>query len=164
MTWLKRLPCGGSELEACKVAACKAPLLKLAVGDWSFFPEPEQAAAEREHPTGVSMILGSLIASALAARLSDIHAELIRTQRNCEPFQWTDPRIATPFALATVLGVALLVLTAYGSARALSIVRSPAAPAAERGGPCAYTRCQDRPTYRMGYTEANFILLIIKMY
>ncbi|MGE5334503.1 MAG: hypothetical protein ACM3N4_07375 [Nitrososphaerota archaeon] len=78
------------------------------------------------------MILGSLVASALAARLSDIHAELIRTQCNCEPFQATDPRIAIPFALATVLGSLLLVLTAYGSARVLRMLRYPAVPVAER--------------------------------
>lgn len=88
---------------------------------------------------GVSLLLGSIVASALAARLSDIHAELIRTQCNCEPFQWADPRITTPFALATLLGSAVLVLTAYGSARALRIARYPAAPIAERGGARAWS-------------------------
>lgn len=90
---------------------------------------------------GASMILGGAIASALAARLSDIHAELIRTQCNCEPFQWKDPRIATPIALATLLGSAALALTIYGSARALRIVRisrHPAAPLAERAGARAW--------------------------
>lgn len=86
---------------------------------------------------GAFLILGSIVASALAARLSDIHAELIRTQCNCEPFQRTDPRIATPIALATLLGSALLLLTAYGGARTLRIVRYPAAPVAEPGGASA---------------------------
>ena len=62
---------------------------------------------------GVSLILGSLIASALAARLFDIRAGLIYGP----PLQWTDPRITTPLALATVLGSALLLLTAYGGVR-----------------------------------------------
>ena len=84
---------------------------------------------------GVSMILGSLIASGLAARLFDIRAGLIYGP----PLQWTDPRITTPLAVATVLGSALLVLTAYGSVRALSIVRSPAAPVAERSGARAWS-------------------------
>jgi hypothetical protein len=84
---------------------------------------------------GVSLILGSLIASALAARLFDIRAELI----SGPPLQSTDPRITTPLALGTVLLSAVLVLTAYGGARALSIVRSPAAPSAERRGASAWT-------------------------
>jgi hypothetical protein len=84
---------------------------------------------------GVSMILGNLIASALAARLFAIRAELIYGP----PLQWTDPRITTPLAVATVLGSAVLVLTAYGGARALSIVRSPAAPVAERRGASAWS-------------------------
>jgi hypothetical protein len=88
---------------------------------------------------GVSMILGSLIASALAGRLFDIHAELIQTQCNCEPFQWTDPRIATPLALANLLGSAVLLLTAYGSVRSLRILRSPAAPVAEGSGARPWT-------------------------
>src|SRR5262249_29821733 len=84
---------------------------------------------------GVSLLLGSLIASALAARLFDIRAELIYGP----PLHWPDPRIATPLALATVLGSAVLVLTAYGSVRALSIVRSPVAPDAELGGTSAWS-------------------------
>ena len=84
---------------------------------------------------GVSMILGSLIASGLAARLFDIRAELIYGP----PLQWTDPRITTPLVLGTVLGSAVLVLTAYGGARTLSIVRSPAAPVAEGRGASAWS-------------------------
>ena len=84
---------------------------------------------------GVSLLLGSLIASALAARLFDIRAELIYGP----PLQSTDPRITTPLAVATVLGSVLLVLTAYGSVRALSIVRSPAAPVTERSGARAWS-------------------------
>lgn len=90
---------------------------------------------------GALMMVGGVITSALAARLSDIHAELIRTQCNCEPFQWTDPRIATPLVVATLLGSAALALTIYGSARALRIVRisrHPAAPLAERAGARAW--------------------------
>ena len=45
---------------------------------------------------GVLLLLGSLLAVALAARLYDIHAELIRVRCNCEPFQWTEPDLATP--------------------------------------------------------------------
>jgi hypothetical protein len=84
---------------------------------------------------GVSMILGSLIASGLAARLFDIRAGLIYGP----PLQWTDPPIATPLAVATVLLSALLVLTAYGSVRAFSIVRSLAAPVPERRGARAWS-------------------------
>jgi hypothetical protein len=88
---------------------------------------------------GVSLILGSLMASGLAARLFDIHAELIGPQCNCEPFQWTDPRIATPLVLGTVLGSAVLVLTAYGGVRALRSLRSPAASVTERNGASAWS-------------------------
>jgi hypothetical protein len=80
---------------------------------------------------GVSLLLGSLMASGLAERLFAIRAGLIYGP----PLQGTDPRITTPLAVATVLLSALLVLTAYGSVRALrlvlSIVRSAAAPVTE---------------------------------
>jgi hypothetical protein len=81
------------------------------------------------------MILGSLLASGLAARLFDIRAQLIYGP----PLQGSDLRIRTPLAVATVLGSVLLVLTAYGSVRALSIVRSPVAPVAERSGARAWS-------------------------
>lgn len=76
---------------------------------------------------GVSLLLGSPIASGLAARLFDIRAGLIYGPE----LQGTDPRITTPLAVATVLGSALLVLTAYGSVRAVRLLRSLAAPVAE---------------------------------
>ncbi|HKF38283.1 MAG TPA: hypothetical protein VKB35_15410, partial [Ktedonobacteraceae bacterium] len=68
---------------------------------------------------GVSLLLGSLLASGLAERLLAIRAGLIYGP----PLQWNDPQITTPLAVATVLLSALLVLTAYGSVRALSLVR-----------------------------------------
>jgi hypothetical protein len=88
---------------------------------------------------GGSLLLGSLLASGLARRLFDIRAELIHVQCNCEPFQWTDPRITTPLTVGTVLGSLLLVLTAYGSVRALRIVRAPVAPVGERSGARAWS-------------------------
>jgi hypothetical protein len=84
---------------------------------------------------GVFLLLGSLLASGLAARLFSIRAGLIYGP----PLQRTDPRITTPLAVATVLLSLLLVLTAYGSVRALSIVRSTAAPVAEGGGASAWS-------------------------
>jgi hypothetical protein len=84
---------------------------------------------------GVFLLLSSLIASGLAARLFAIRARLIYGPA----LQWTDPRITTPLTVATVLGSLLLVLTAYGGIRALSLVRSPAAPVAERDGASAWS-------------------------
>jgi hypothetical protein len=81
---------------------------------------------------GVLLLLGNLFAVALAARLYDIHAELIRVRCNCQPFQWTDPELATPLMLATLLGSAVLVFTVYGSVRTLRYFRSPTAPDVER--------------------------------
>jgi hypothetical protein len=81
---------------------------------------------------GALLLLGSLFAVALAARLYDIHAELIRVRCNCEPFQWTDPELATPLILGALLGSAVLVFTAYGSVRTLRLFRSPPAPDVER--------------------------------
>jgi hypothetical protein len=83
----------------------------------------------------MSLILGSLMGSGLAAWLFAIRAGLIYGP----PLQGTDPRITTPLAVATVLVSALLVLTAYGSARALRLVRSPAVPVAERAGASAWS-------------------------
>jgi hypothetical protein len=86
---------------------------------------------ERQSPGwrfGVLLLLGSLVAVALAARLEDIHAELIRGSCSCQPFQWTEPDLATPLILGTVLGSAVLAFTVYGSVRTLRFVRSPSAP------------------------------------
>lgn len=74
---------------------------------------------------GVIVLLGNFFAVALAARLYDVHTELIRTRCNCEPFQWTEPQIAVPVALATLLGSAVLVFTAFCSACTLRIFQSP---------------------------------------
>lgn len=81
---------------------------------------------------GVLLLLGSLFAVALAARLYDIHAELIRVRCNCEPFQWTEPDLATPLILGTLLGSTVLAFTVYGSVRTLRFFRSPTAPEGER--------------------------------
>jgi hypothetical protein len=67
---------------------------------------------------GLLLLLGSLVAVALAARLYDIHAELIRVRCNCQPFQWTEPDLETPLILGTLLGSAVLAFTVFGSARA----------------------------------------------
>jgi hypothetical protein len=83
----------------------------------------------------VFLLLSSLIASGMAARLFDIRAQLIYGA----PLQWTDPRITTPLTVATVLGSALLVLTAYGGIRALRLVRSPVAPVAAGSGASAWS-------------------------
>ncbi|HEU5347127.1 MAG TPA: hypothetical protein VFU63_00815 [Ktedonobacterales bacterium] len=81
---------------------------------------------------GIFLLLGSLVAVALAARLYDIHAELIRVRCNCEPFQWTEPDLATPLILGTVLGSVGLAFTVFGSVRTLRFFRSPTAPDVER--------------------------------
>lgn len=81
---------------------------------------------------GIFLLLGSLFAVALAAGLYDIHAELIRVRCNCEPFQWTEPDLATPLILGTVLGSVVLVFTVFGSVRTLRLFRSPTAPGVER--------------------------------
>jgi hypothetical protein len=85
---------------------------------------------------GVLLLLGSLLAVALAvalaARLFDIHAELIRVRCNCEPFQWTEPDLATPLLLGTLLGSAVLAFTVFGSVRTLRFFRSPTAPDVQR--------------------------------
>jgi hypothetical protein len=76
--------------------------------------------------------LGNLCAVALAARLSDMHAELIRLRGNSPPFQWTEPDLATPLILGTVLGSAVLAFTVFGSVLTVRIFRSPHAPDVER--------------------------------
>ena len=81
---------------------------------------------------GALLLVGSLMAVALAARLFDIHAELIRVRCNCEPFQWTEPDLATPLILGTVLGSAVLAFTVFGSVRTRRYFRSPTAPHVER--------------------------------
>lgn len=81
---------------------------------------------------GAFLGLGSLVAVALAARLYDIHAELIRVRCNCEPFQWAEPDLATPLILGTVLGSVVLAFTVFGSVRTLRFFRSPTAPDVER--------------------------------
>lgn len=81
---------------------------------------------------GIFLLLGSLFAVALAARMYDIHAELIRVRCNCEPFQWTEPDVATPLILGTVLGSIVLAFTVFGSVRTLRFFRSPTAPGMER--------------------------------
>jgi len=81
---------------------------------------------------GALLLLGSLFAVALAARLYDIHAELIRVRGNSPPFQWTEPDLATPLIVGTLLGCVVLAFTVYGSVRTLRFFRSPTAPDAER--------------------------------
>jgi len=81
---------------------------------------------------GAFLLLGSLFAVALAARLYDIHAELIRVRGNSPPFQWTEPDLATPLILGTLLGSAVLAFTVFGSVRTLRFFRSLAAPDVER--------------------------------
>ena len=81
---------------------------------------------------GIFLLLGSLFAVALAARLYDIRAELIRVRCNCEPFQWTEPDLATPLILGTVLGSVVLAFAVFGSVRTLRFFRSPTAPDVER--------------------------------
>jgi hypothetical protein len=77
---------------------------------------------------GVLLLLGSLVAVALAARLYAIRTELIRVRCNCEPFTWTEPDLATPLILGTVLGCAVLAFTVYSTVRTLRFFRSPTAP------------------------------------
>jgi hypothetical protein len=81
---------------------------------------------------GALLLLGSLCAVALAARLYDIRAELIRVRGNSPPFQWTESDLATPLILGTLLGSAVLALTVYGTVRTLRFFRSPTAPDVER--------------------------------
>ncbi|HEX5441562.1 MAG TPA: hypothetical protein VFW76_11810 [Ktedonobacterales bacterium] len=81
---------------------------------------------------GIFLLLGSLFAVALAARLYDIRAELLRVRCNCEPFQWTEPDLATPLILGTVLGSVVLAFTVFGSVRTLRFFRSPTVPDGER--------------------------------
>jgi hypothetical protein len=81
---------------------------------------------------GAILLTGNFFAVALAARLYDIHAEFIRTRCNCDPFQWTDPQLAAPLMLGSLLGSAVLVFTLYGSVRTLRLFRSPDTPVAER--------------------------------
>jgi hypothetical protein len=81
---------------------------------------------------GALFLLGSLVAVALAARLYDIHGELIRLRGNSPPFHWTEPDLATPLILGTVLGCAVIAFTVFGSMRTLRFFRSPTAPDAER--------------------------------
>jgi hypothetical protein len=76
---------------------------------------------------GVLLLMGNFFAVGLAARLYDIHTELLRTRCNCEPFQGTEPQIAVPVTLATVLGSFLLVFTALCSVGTLTVFRSPGA-------------------------------------
>ena len=79
---------------------------------------------------GVLLLMGNFFAVGLAARLYDIHTELLRTRCNCEPFQGTEPQIVVPVTLATVLGSFLLVFTALCSAGTLNVLRSPSATVA----------------------------------
>jgi hypothetical protein len=82
---------------------------------------------------GLAASLGSLFAIALAERMYDIRADLIRTQCNCEPFQWSDPRITTPLLFGIPLGILLLAFTAYSSVQAINGMRHAGAPAAQSG-------------------------------
>jgi hypothetical protein len=77
---------------------------------------------------GVLLLLGSLVAAALSARLYDIHGELLRRACNCQPFQWTDPDLATPLVLGALLGSAVLAFTVYGGVRTRRFLRSASAP------------------------------------
>jgi hypothetical protein len=81
---------------------------------------------------GALLLLGSLCAVALAARLYDIRAELIRLRGNSPPFEWTEPDLATPLILGTLLGSAVLAFTVYGTVRTLRFFHSPSAPDVER--------------------------------
>lgn len=91
----------------------------------------ERRPRENGRWLGVSSILGGLVATGLAERMYDIRADLIRTQCNCEPFQWSDPRITTPLMLGIPLCIVLLVFTAYSGIRTLSIIRHAQAAAVQ---------------------------------
>jgi hypothetical protein len=76
---------------------------------------------------GVLLLLGSLVAAALSARLYDIHGELLRGACNCQPFQWTAPDLATPLVIGALLSSAVLAFTVYGGVRTRRFVRSSSA-------------------------------------
>lgn len=99
---------------------------------------------------GASSILGSLIATGLAERMYDIRADLIRTQCNCDPFQWSDPRITTPLMLGIPLCILLLVFTAYSGVRTLSVIRHAQAAA---------TQSSDTPD--VSFSAGIFLLTLI---
>jgi hypothetical protein len=67
---------------------------------------------------GVLLLLGSLGAAALSARLYDLHGQ----------FQWTEQELATWLLLGTLLGSAVLAFTVYGGVRTRRSVRSSSAP------------------------------------
>jgi hypothetical protein len=62
---------------------------------------------------GVLLLLGSLVAAALSARLYDLHGES----------QWTEADLATWLILGAVLGSAVLAFTVYGGVRTCRFLR-----------------------------------------